>query len=300
MVNLGNLGAGYGFASGVNDLGEVVGASTTAAGDRRGFHWTQGDGMVELATLANGDTAEATDIGNLGTIVGWSTNGVGNRRAVQWVSPAAASEDLGTLGGGWSVARGVNAAATIVGEAATANGEVHAFRRVAGGPVVDLGTLGGPGSRADAINGGGHAVGRADLGSGEQHAAAWWTYTYNDAIQCNCDYPDMPWDPGSLGGFRVVIKGTRELDVSRVDVNTLSLGDGVGRDTRVAMHRGHLAVQRSDVNGDGLTDLTVWFDERALVEHGDLTPETRTVILLGALTDRSNGIWGASDVQIVR
>lgn len=300
MVGIGDLGGGTGFAASVNDLGEVVGASPTAAGFYRAFHWTNDDGMTELQTLATGDTAGASDIGNGGTVVGWATNQAGDRRAVQWTSPGAEPEDLGTLGGSASAARGVNAAGTIVGGAETAGGDVHAFRRAAGGTLFDLGTLGGPESTAEAVNGAGHAVGWADLAAEERHAVAWWTYVYNDALQCDCEFPDRPVDPRVPGGFKVVILGTRELAVSRVDVNTLSLGDGIGRDTRVAIHRGHLAVRRADENGDGLEDLAVWFDEQTLLDHGDLTPESEALILLGALTDRSNGLWGTTDVEVIR
>jgi probable HAF family extracellular repeat protein len=40
MVNLGTLGGNFSIAFGINDLGQVVGYSSTASGETRAFLWT--------------------------------------------------------------------------------------------------------------------------------------------------------------------------------------------------------------------------------------------------------------------
>jgi probable HAF family extracellular repeat protein len=52
MADLGTLGGTLSDASAINELGQVVGTSTTAAGERRAFLWTASGGMIDLGMLS--------------------------------------------------------------------------------------------------------------------------------------------------------------------------------------------------------------------------------------------------------
>ena len=89
-VDLGNLGAATLNAGiGINNLGEVVGASSlrddaTLSNGSVGFLWTRQHGMKNLGTVP-GDTASAAlAINDAGEIVGVSTDSAGNNRAAYW------------------------------------------------------------------------------------------------------------------------------------------------------------------------------------------------------------------------
>jgi len=89
-VDLGNLGAATLNAGiGINNLGEVVGASSlrddaTLSNGNVGFLWTRQHGMKNLGTVP-GDTASAAlAINDAGEIVGVSTDSAGNNRAAYW------------------------------------------------------------------------------------------------------------------------------------------------------------------------------------------------------------------------
>ena len=59
LTDLGTLGGGYSFAYGINDAGQVVGDSTTAAGPDHAFiTGPNGVGMTDLGTLG-GDFSSA-------------------------------------------------------------------------------------------------------------------------------------------------------------------------------------------------------------------------------------------------
>lgn len=173
--------SGTGVALGINDLGEVVGAS---AG--RAFIWSQARGYVELSTPSS-FSSEAFDVNNDGVVAGATLSG-SLSRAVRWTAPdqlqnlgidgtahainrrgdvvgttlgtpaafswteAEGMRLLGTLGGLYSYAYDINDRGDIVGSASVANGETHAYLWTREDGMVDLGTLGGSYSQAQAIN----------------------------------------------------------------------------------------------------------------------------------------------------
>jgi probable HAF family extracellular repeat protein len=57
MADLGTLGGTLSDASAINELGQVVGTSTTAAGERRAFLWTASGGMIDLGMLSGSKSA---------------------------------------------------------------------------------------------------------------------------------------------------------------------------------------------------------------------------------------------------
>lgn len=77
IVNLGSLGGEGTSALGVNDHGQVVGWSTTAAGQRHAFMYSNGF-MTDLGTLVGGTHSDALAINDMGVVVGESgINGPG-------------------------------------------------------------------------------------------------------------------------------------------------------------------------------------------------------------------------------
>jgi probable HAF family extracellular repeat protein len=135
----------YGFATGINNHGTVVGYSSPSRGSTyaRAFQWTNKVGMQDLGTLG-GQYSLATSINNTGLITGRSQvpTGFGPSHAFLW-SPADGMRDLGTIGGDSSSGEFINDKGHVVG-ASTTNGfdnRNHAFL-YGDGKMRDLGSLG--------------------------------------------------------------------------------------------------------------------------------------------------------------
>lgn len=109
IIELGDLGSGSGFASAVNDRGQIVGTSYTAGGEPRGFIWERG----RIRDLGIGGFTNPLDINNRGQVVGWSGRGtegpqyafLWEKGKVTWLTPntpsrATAINDRGEIVGG--------------------------------------------------------------------------------------------------------------------------------------------------------------------------------------------------------
>jgi probable HAF family extracellular repeat protein len=170
IVDLGDLGGGYGRARAINGLGQVAGeALLPVAGTvDRAVVWQAGS-VADLGTLG-GQQSAALGINNAGTVCGWAQDASGNTLPALWNGSAVTA--LPTLGGAIGTAWGINDAGTAVGHSYLSTGGYHATLWSAGG-VHDLGTLGGALSVAYDINNQGEAVGTASNSAGRDRAVLW-------------------------------------------------------------------------------------------------------------------------------
>lgn len=112
-----DVGKNGGFATGINDRGQVVG--WIPGSNDRAFLWTEGE-VVELGA------GRANDINNRGQVVG-NTMDRFSVPKVAWLWDKKGSQiELKTLGGCCASATGINEKGQIAGWSETADGKVHA------------------------------------------------------------------------------------------------------------------------------------------------------------------------------
>ncbi|CAN5384334.1 hypothetical protein BH09PLA1_BH09PLA1_24990 [soil metagenome] len=147
-----------GFATGINDLDQVVGYRYPDAKQYpRAFVWSSSAGFQTLGTLGGPDSY-ATAINNAGQITGYA--GIPNGLAHAFVyDPANGMRDIATLSGN-SYARSINENGQVAGMIGV-DGQAQAFRWRDETGMVLLGTLGGILSQGYGINNAGHVVGMA-------------------------------------------------------------------------------------------------------------------------------------------
>ena len=150
ITDLGTLGGGFAEARAINDVGQVVGLSETAAGEQHAFVWTAAGGMKDLGTLG-GTFSRAFAINHLGHVAGVSELPSGERRPFLW-TPAGGMQDLGTFGGGFGRARGINDLDQVVGRSDLPDGSFHAFLWTAAQGMTDLAPVVGNNSEALDVN----------------------------------------------------------------------------------------------------------------------------------------------------
>jgi probable HAF family extracellular repeat protein len=180
MRPLPTLGGTNGFATGVNNRGEIVGWAENTVHDStcvapqvlqfRAVVWEPKGGLIELPPLPGDTVSAATAINDRGQVVGIS--GICDRavgrfsaiHAVLWQDGRPI--DLGSLGGvAWNTPMAINERGDVVGfsNVSAASGgafAVHAFLWTARNGIRDLGTLPGDStSQALGINARGDIVG---------------------------------------------------------------------------------------------------------------------------------------------
>ncbi len=198
----------YSRATGINDLGQVIGESPNTFAGREAFRTAPNSPITPLASIGDsGSETTANDINNLGQVVG-SFSGLGGPSTVSYTS---ASND-GSIQYNQQIlleANAINDSSQIAG---TNNVSPPGFPRIVhavrGG--TDLGTLGGASSAGNGINNLGQVVGSSDTANGETRA---FRTAPNSVINPATD------DLGTLGG----------LFSSAADIN--DLGQVIGSST---------------------------------------------------------------------
>ncbi len=175
MINLGTLGTGsygnsYTFGKAINNLGQVVGYSSTTDGDRA-FLWEKSSGMSNLGTLG-GNYSSATDINDLGQVIGTSSTADGQNRAFFWDNNSGMI-NLGTLGGNNSSATDINDLGQAIGTSTTADGQNRLFFWDKSSGMINLGSLGGNNNSATAINNLGQVIGESYTADGQNRPFFW-------------------------------------------------------------------------------------------------------------------------------
>ncbi|HTQ29597.1 MAG TPA: hypothetical protein VMI53_00155 [Opitutaceae bacterium] len=179
MQDLGNLG-GDSSAAALNNLGHVVGYSTTAT-QVVPFLFRNGT-MMNLGVPAGVTTGMANGVNDSDQVVGDFTSGPRRHtitRAFLWQN--GVYTDIGTLGENYAVADAINDAGQIVGTSINNSGQADAFLWQ-DGVMTDLGTLpGGFSSAAFAINSQSQIAGESSTaGFGPEHAVVFRNGTVID------------------------------------------------------------------------------------------------------------------------
>jgi probable HAF family extracellular repeat protein len=163
ITNLGSLGGLFAEATGINNLGDVVGNSYLASGCCDAFLVHAGHmsalGSFKAAVVNDSDVVAGSE----------SVPGEGHTDAILY--SAGKISDLGLLpgeGGIFTVPTGINDAGEVVGDGDTRESLERAwvYRK---GKMTDLGTLGGPQAAASAINSTGEIVGFAQTKTDADH-----------------------------------------------------------------------------------------------------------------------------------
>jgi probable HAF family extracellular repeat protein len=167
VVDLGTLGGPDSSASGINDRGQIVGFSISAAFETRAVMWEDGR-LIELGELPDALNCSANAINNRGEIVG-SCDRVEGGGGFLWRDGAMI--DLGLLPGQTlTYPTAINDAGVVVGAAFNPNGEPSLFVWH-DGVLTDIGGSGL--DYAAAINKRGQIAGWR-LGETLEHRALLW------------------------------------------------------------------------------------------------------------------------------
>jgi probable HAF family extracellular repeat protein len=176
-------GVSVGSAEDINDRGQVVGISASAAGVDS-YLWSPRAGFTTLARLPGATTTTAVAINEPGAVAGTAELEGGLRRPVVWAAPDRI-RDIGSYGryvfespdSSWSVdaaiATDINDRGHVVGSTSAPEYPEVAYLWSEREGMQLLGTLGGLYSTAWAVNVWDEVVGTAELADGTHHGFLW-------------------------------------------------------------------------------------------------------------------------------
>lgn len=160
--DIGTLGGPTTNAVGLNNAGQLTGATTVAGGNQRAFVWRAGAGMTDLGLLPGAYESAAAAINNVGVVTGYSHGTpLTSPRAFRW-SAAHGIQDIGSFTGGsgsFSVGNSLNDAGLISGNSDANDHDRHAFAWTRARGMLDIDTLGSSYSLPVAVAGAGQVAG---------------------------------------------------------------------------------------------------------------------------------------------
>ena len=200
----------FSTATGINDLGQVIGNSSNAFGSTQVFR-TAPNTPINPATdniSESGQTTTANDINNLGQVVGNISNLATTRSTLGYITD---SND-GSIQGTSQILQQANAVNDLSQIAGTNNLSAPGFQPIVRAVRIntnstprgqfDLGTLGGASSAGNGINNLGQVVGSSGTADGQTRA---FRTAPNSVINPATD------DLGTLGGFSSTARDINDL-----------------------------------------------------------------------------------------
>ncbi len=174
IVDLGTLGGSFSATYAINDLNQIVGASTNAQNATRAFRWANGV-FTDLGVLPGKTSSQANDINEAGQVVGTSFGGTSQARAFRW-SSGNMLELPPPAGYCCSEAHGINDAGDVAGAVSLTVGSPHAAIWRDGVPT-DLQAAGTGEGFAWDISNTGQVVGTfySDFATGASQGSFIWT-----------------------------------------------------------------------------------------------------------------------------
>jgi probable HAF family extracellular repeat protein len=152
LIDLGSVGGiSTSSASGLNNIGNVIGSTSTASSYGDAFLYTSGS-MTDLGSFGRQSTAYGINDSQQVVGLAQTSSGAGHG----FLYSGGTMTDLTTLGLG--IPHDINNSGVIVGDGTNSHAYLYS-----GGNKVDLGTLGGVSSSAQSVNDLGEAVGSSNL-----------------------------------------------------------------------------------------------------------------------------------------
>ncbi|QOY93332.1 hypothetical protein IM543_17455 [Massilia sp. UMI-21] len=155
------------YLGAINDRGEIVGSSSTAAGggSYRAVRWTAANRVMPLPAPAGFGDVAAVDINDSNVAIGGSTTAAGAAHALRW-DPAGRPVDLGTFGAGGAAPRYINKRGDIAGMLDPGTDNFQSFLWSPGRGLLRVGLH----TVLARLNEAGEQVGRIQRAGNENHA----------------------------------------------------------------------------------------------------------------------------------